>query len=194
MHFALFLAYLSNSWLFWLKLLFFDFISIIDLLFVFELFVLNFWLRYLTRNWSIYQLRNRFFFEIKSIFSIDWSNSFAIKIWIEFSLKILTACMIFADVEVDIWNDLKYFEFKSFISFKIWFLEVLDDFKWILENFDHDFSNDSENSDDSDDSNDSNNLIDVLMFIWYMITSILDLSTFIDVFLFFRSMKLLYSI
>ena len=56
-----FLAHFSNSWLFWLKLLFFDFISMTDLLFVFELFVLNFWLRYLTKNWPIYQLRNRFF-------------------------------------------------------------------------------------------------------------------------------------
>ena len=56
-----FLAHLSNSWLFWLKLLVFDFISMTNLLFVFESFVLNFWRRYLTKNWSIYQLRHRFF-------------------------------------------------------------------------------------------------------------------------------------
>ena len=56
-----FLAHFSNSWLFWLKLLFFDFISMTDLLFVFEFFVLNFWLQYLTKNWPIYQLQNRLF-------------------------------------------------------------------------------------------------------------------------------------
>ena len=54
-----FLGHFLHSWLFWKELLFDDFISITDLFFVFELFVLNFWLRYLAKNWSTFQLRNR---------------------------------------------------------------------------------------------------------------------------------------
>ena len=37
--------------------------------------------------------------------------------------------MIFADIEVDVWDDLKYFEFKSFISFTVWSVEVFDKFE-----------------------------------------------------------------
>lgn len=45
------LAYLSNLWLFWLKLLLFDFILTTNLLFVFNSFVSNFLMRYLIKNW-----------------------------------------------------------------------------------------------------------------------------------------------
>ena len=62
---------------------------------------------------------------------------------------------------------------------------MLDEFERILNNL---------HNNCFDDSNDSNALLDVLIFIRCIFTSILDLLTFIDVFLFSRSKKLFYSI
>ena len=146
-------------------------------------------------DWSTFRFRTVFFEFLtaifdeklidisvaKSIFSIDWLNSFVAKIWIEFSLKILTVSVIFADVEVDVWDDSKYFEFESFISIKIWSVGVLDNFPDNSKSL-----TDSDNSNNSNDLDDSNDLIDVLMLIWCIFTSVRNLLTFIDVFLFSR--------
>ena len=56
------------------------------------------------------------FFDTKSIFSIEsskFSNAFNVA-FVEFKLKILLAY-----VEVIVFDNSKYFEFQSFISFKI---------------------------------------------------------------------------
>ena len=63
-----FLMHLSNSWLFWLRFLFFDFISMTDQLFAFELFVF----KTLSKNWSSCSLRSRFVLKQNRFFqSID---------------------------------------------------------------------------------------------------------------------------
>ena len=64
--------------------------------------------------------------KIESIFSIKSSKvSNALDVaFVEFILKILLV-----DVDVSVWDDSKYYEFKSFISSRIWSVEVLDEFE-----------------------------------------------------------------
>ena len=70
----------------------------------------------LDKNWVEFFSAKSVFFDTKSIFSIESSNvSNAFNVaFAELQLKIL-----FVDVEVIVSDDSKYFELKSFISFRI---------------------------------------------------------------------------
>ena len=143
--------------------------------FLFRVVFFAFFDAMLDENWVDSSPTKSIFFDTNSIFSIEaskFSNAFNV-LFVEFKLKIL-----FVGVEVVVPDDPKYFELGSFISFKIWPVEELDNFERILSDLDNDCSDDSDGSRDS---------LGVLMLIRCIFTSILGPLTFIDVFLIISS-------